>query len=110
MKAKANEGFAAALDVNNPVACCWAVTVLFYVAVHYVQAYFSSLDRSYSTHTTRAAAIHKDSKIRVAYDNYRELENMSREARYECTNFDSGAVKYARECLDQVRKAVNPFL
>jgi hypothetical protein len=109
-KAKANERFAASLDMSDPVHAEWDLTVIFYVAVHIVQAYFSTLGLSYTTHTNRASAIYKDKKIRGVYDDYRELENMSREARYECSHFDAGHVTYAMQCLANVRQRVETFL
>lgn len=109
-KAKANEQFAASLEMTDTVCAGWALTVLFYVAVHYVQAYFSKLGLSYTTHTNRAAAIHKDPRICGAYDDYRELENMSREAGYECSDFDCGHVRYAEECLARVKQEIDRHL
>ncbi|MGH9652177.1 MAG: hypothetical protein ACRD6B_01795, partial [Bryobacteraceae bacterium] len=40
--AEANERFAASVDRSDPVAAGWAITALFYAALHYVDSCFAS--------------------------------------------------------------------
>ncbi|HML18639.1 MAG TPA: hypothetical protein VK419_16525, partial [Bryobacteraceae bacterium] len=57
---------------------------LFYVAVHYLQAYFASLAVGpITSHTQRDSAIRRDRNIRSVYVDYQELKTHSRDARYE---------------------------
>ena len=59
--------------------------MLFYAALHYVQAYFSSQvpPRRFGGHADRDTAIELDRKINAIYGNYTALKDSSRLARYE---------------------------
>ena len=63
----------------------WRCTVLYYAALHYIQAYFSSLERplSFERHALRDHAIYADSNIRGIRRDYRSLKDWSQNARYE---------------------------
>ncbi|MGD0510703.1 MAG: hypothetical protein ABSA33_02585 [Candidatus Micrarchaeaceae archaeon] len=65
----------------------WRATVVFYAAVHYVQAYFSSLTPplKFSRHKDRDTAIENDKHVSAIWNNYRSLKDWSREARYSGT-------------------------
>jgi hypothetical protein len=63
----------------------WAVTVLFYTALHLVQAYFVQqavtafdIPQSHKERTTRIGL-----KLLPIYSHYRTLQDLSRDARYE---------------------------
>jgi hypothetical protein len=105
-KAEANESFADNLQLNSPVDVDWALTALFYAAVHYVQAYFANIGRDFVTHTNRCSAIQKDPNLKAAYGEYRELMSLSRDARYEQSCFAKGHVRYAKEQLSAVKQVV----
>jgi uncharacterized protein (UPF0332 family) len=84
----------------------WAVTCVFYAALHYVQAYFVSHGGDIVTHKNRASAIQRDARISGVYDEYRELESLSREARYDNTTFNQAHVTYALQSLEIIKRAV----
>jgi hypothetical protein len=111
LRAQQNERFANQIDLNtSPVAVHWVVTILFYAALHYVQAYFAALGRKHGLHTTRASDIQRDNRIAVIYDDFRQLSDMSRDARYECSALQPGHIKFAQERLEQIKSDLKPFL
>ena len=68
----------------------WAVTCLFYAAVHYVNAHLAHGDKAIpKRHTTqgkligRSNIVEADPELRTIYSAYRHLDDESRDARYE---------------------------
>jgi hypothetical protein len=83
-QAKSNEQLAQYLD-GAPYPD-WRATALFYASVHYVQAYFSSLNppARFNRHVDRDTAIQGDRHISTIWDDYRSLKDWSELARYSC--------------------------
>ena len=87
------------------------ITVKFYAALHYVQAYFASrTGKAPLTHDRRASAIQRDISISGAYDDYRYLEDLSRDARYNYSNLQSGHIIFAEDCLTAIKSVVGLHL
>lgn len=77
----------------------WALTALFYAALHYVEAYFyqdsaSGYPRHYTNHVDRHAAVR--SRLRPIYGHYRALMTHSLDARYNCVAFSASDVHSVR--------------
>lgn len=83
-QARFNEELAEYLD-GSPYPD-WRATALFYSAVHYVGAYFESLNppRRFGKHSDRDAAIQNDNHISAIWEDYRDLKDWSRKTRYSC--------------------------
>jgi hypothetical protein len=110
-KSRQNQEFGESIDVSSPAGIEWAVTITFYVALHYVQAYFASRsDIRPTTHALRARAIQRDPLISGAYDEYRVLEDLSREARYDFSVFTPADLAMASECLASVQSVIRLHL
>jgi hypothetical protein len=109
-KAEENERFAATLDTNSPVGVEWAITIKFYVALHYIRAYLASIGQNYFRQESRGDAIQRDSKICNAYDDYRELYDIARDARYDFCNLTKGHLKFADDCLNEIKAVIKPYL
>jgi len=109
-KAQANETFRATFDTNSASGLEWSITVAFYAAVHYVQAYFASKGQTYMSHKLRDSAIQRDVSVRAIYSDYRALEDWSRDARYEHGGFIQGNLIYIRDRLDAVKRVIIPLL
>lgn len=109
-KANANEAFAHSLDRTTTVRAEWAITILFYVAVHYTQAYFAKSGRVYTQHIKRDSAIHRDPNLSRIYVDYRELETYSVDARYCMPDFTDADFVTLLPVLDKVKSCVAPFL
>lgn len=109
-KATENEKFAQTIDTNTVAGIEWAITVKFYIALHYIQAYLASKGQNYFRHESRGDAIERDPKIRNAYDDYRELYDISRDARYDFCNLSKGHLTFADNCLNAIKAVVQPHL
>jgi hypothetical protein len=88
----------------------WAVTVLFYVAVHYVEAYFSLQNQHYQMHGSRETAIRRDPRINAIFTDYREMYEYSRTARYDCPEFDDAAIEAVQKRLKNIEGIILPLL
>ena len=101
-RAKHNERFLETFNLESTQYLDWAVTVAFYVAVRYIDAYFYP-DRPV-THEERNQWITGDSRTRPIYADYRELSDRSRDARYQLHSFTPNAVRVLIENrLNRVR-------
>jgi hypothetical protein len=82
-QAESNEKLASHLE-KTPYAD-WRCTVLFYAALHYIQAYFGSQNPAlvFERHSDRDTAILEDSQIKPIRRDYRALKDWSQNARYK---------------------------
>jgi len=86
-----NAALASFLRTNKPEYLDWAVTCLFYSAVHYVNAYLAHsktpIPRRHragdSGQPGRLNIVQQDGTLKAIYKNYRHLDDESRDARYE---------------------------
>jgi hypothetical protein len=65
----------------------WAVTTLFYAALHLLQAYAESAGTDISTHAERGRWLRRSSELHAVLGPYRVLRSRSQDARYECRRF-----------------------
>ena len=100
-QAEHDEAFLSTLDLSTPVYLDWAVTVIFYAALHYIRAvaarhFFTSvssygdMDRLFE----RVAALKAHSAL---YHDYRQLKDDSRAARYDMRRFSADEVTDLRD-------------
>jgi hypothetical protein len=85
--AKNNEELAESFNLEDSFEVDWAIIVLFYSAVHYVDAYLSSRTKRQPDHASREQEIQSDILLSSMWREYRELKRMSRDARYELAPF-----------------------
>jgi HEPN domain-containing protein len=85
-----NSELAAYLRSDKTPYLDWAVTCLFYSALHYVNAFLAknhkTIPRRHATHgdlTGRSNIVQADPILGQIYGAYRHLEDESRDARYE---------------------------
>ncbi|MGH7961717.1 MAG: hypothetical protein ACRERD_07790 [Candidatus Binatia bacterium] len=86
-----NADLAGYLRINKTDCLDWAVTCLFYAAVHYVNAYLTKSGKaiprrhwgSDPSKPGRLNIVQQDPTLSVIYRNYRHLDDESRDARYE---------------------------
>jgi hypothetical protein len=110
-KAEENINFLRSIDLNHPGALAWSITILFYAALHYVEAYFVS-KRGFGCkhHFSRATEIQRDPKINSIFNDYAALENLSREARYDVSCFNEEDLKRANTCFENIKSAIESLL
>lgn len=111
-KAERNEQFYSSQNLVNSPFNEWAVVVLFYVAVHYVDAV---LDRYLSchpgNHQERNIELAKSFQISPIASMYLNLYDRSRDARYNIIKFpDDYLQKLQRVCFELIRKHLRKLL
>jgi hypothetical protein len=82
------------------------VTANFYAALHYVQAYFAAQKISFKLHTNRANAIARDAKLKVVYQDYREMQDASKAARYEVNTIRPEDLAHVEACLSLIKASI----
>jgi hypothetical protein len=75
----------------------WIITAYFYAAVHWVEAYLALAGYHSRTHFERKRHISTDPKLIPIQPWYRELEDRSKDARYEL-------VPFAKPQIDSVKQ------
>jgi len=109
-KAENNEFFVSTLD--NPF-WDWAVNGIFYAALQYIEAYFATLIPAFhpTTHQIRDSHIHADPRLATVYVDYRQLEDESRNARYDARiEFTQADVTRTMRYLERIKAVVVPLL
>lgn len=110
-KAEHDKQFVDSLDLSTTPYLDWAITGLFYAALHYVEAYFATMKRHSPDHRTRDSAIQRDSRIKTIYNDYNDLKNYSINARYYMVSFtESNVRRNLLPRLDNIRSRVLPLL
>jgi hypothetical protein len=82
------------------------VTANFYAALHYVQAYFAAQKITFKLHTNRATALARDAKLKVVYQDYREMQDASEAARYEVNSIRREDLAHVETCLSLVKASI----
>ncbi len=70
----------------------WAVTTLFYAALHYVDAYLATQGVHPKGHVFRDMEVVKYGKTRTIHAHYRRLEDRSSDARYDAASISATEV------------------
>jgi hypothetical protein len=102
-KADNNAAFAKALDLKSQAGIDWALTALFYSGVHYVDAYLEKIGaqpHTHDTHGKREQHVVMDGKLKRVRNEYFDLKNFGRTARYAC------AVTKANKVTDEAIPAL----
>src|SRR5688572_3865517 len=88
LKAKRNKAFALAIQPLNSTMCGWCVTILFYSALHFVQAYLVTRGMSSDIkHEERKRCIRDDASLRSIWPDYDDLAALAHKARYTMAQF-----------------------
>jgi hypothetical protein len=73
----------------------WALTALFYAALHYVDAFL--LPEDPRTHSRRNRLVRGRAELAPMWPSYRMLMDRSRDTRYECFDPTPEQLRYYRE-------------
>jgi hypothetical protein len=99
------------LDIE-PVPDDWAITVLFYSALHLVDAYLLEVHGTKpSNHTDRNRSVQTEQILNIVSEEYASLYAMSRTARYRpLATFPPNAVQQAFDQLDVIQLTITDAL
>ncbi len=103
LTAERNAEFAGSIPELSETHCLWAVTIYFYSAVHYIEAFFAVKGLHSPDHSTRRREIKADPILRAIWTQYSFLEDASRLARYECKTPPLALTRDVKSRLDYIR-------
>jgi len=110
-KAEGNEEFASSITPDSQPRIDWKLVVLFYAAVHYVEAYLARhLNQHVRSHTTRDKYLGREANLRKIFTSYGHLKFYGYNARYEVDGFTVKDVNDAIGYLNDVRSHIKPLL
>ncbi len=110
-KAAGNAALALSMPLNNQTQIDWALVILFYAALHYVEAYLSTLDQHLRSHTTRDNAVGRDSNLKKIFLEYQDLKFYGYNARYETSGFKAHDVTdIAAKNFAKIEAQLKPLL
>ena len=105
-----NKAFLAEFKLTETIYLDWAVTVMFYVALHLVEAYLASKDLHPMAHRIRDDYLSRTADLRPIYRSYRELEHHSQKARYQGTRFNVETVEALSDDLRKIERHMQSVL
>lgn len=108
--ARNNEDFSRDLISENRYLD-WAVTGIFYSAIHYVEAYLATQAIHSASHRGRDTEIYSDTNLRHIYDEISDLKNDSTQTRYQGYVFSQSEIlSRIRPCLERVKSHIQSLL
>jgi hypothetical protein len=105
-----NREFLATFDLDNGPFLDWAVTVIFYTAVHLVEQFLAQRGQDLLSHQTRERFISQNVDLKPIWSAYRELKYQSERARYLVARFQPDEVKKLEGKLRQVETHIQELL
>src|ERR1700676_3610299 len=112
-KAVNNRNLAYALrPTADPTACGWAITILFYSALHYVEAYHATLNppQHYLKHDEIKRVIAGTSDLKVIADDYEDLLQFSWNARYGTAKYGEAQINEAKQWQTAIQAHIENLL
>jgi hypothetical protein len=110
-KAEGNEAFADSIAGANQTQIDWKLIVLFYTAMHYVEAYLAKAwGQHVRSHTTRDSYISKEKDLKKIRTQYAHLKYYGYNARYEMDGFTAQDVQDAQADLATLKAGLLPLL
>jgi hypothetical protein len=104
-QAQRNQAFYEQIGGSNSSTPEWAVTVLFYIAVHELEAALLACGEPRSKdHTTRRTGVRQ--RVTGASPGFEQLYQMSNEARYECVLHPQHRIALAEMQLALIRQEI----
>jgi hypothetical protein len=105
-RAHENEALAGSLDLDVTLNVDWAITILFYAALHYVDAYLATKPIHPPSHDFRDSEIENNGSLSPIYNDYRRLKDKSVAARYEIANFHRSQFPPIKARFDKIKVLV----
>jgi HEPN domain len=109
-KAVNNKLFADAITPSTPTATGWALTALFYSALHYVEAFNAKHNCHFSKHEDLNKDIARNPQLAPIFDDYKDLSELSWNARYQAVKYGKDKVTEAIEYHTAVVNCISPLL
>ena len=100
------------LSFDRTVYSDWAITVLFYAALHYVDAFLAHVGiRNPGGHSNREQYIQSRPELQPIYNEYSRLKNRSASARYYARRFSPEEIERCRnQDLENIKQRIRSIL
>ncbi len=105
-KAERNRDFADRLPKSDPTQIGWALTALFYSALHYVEGYLAAFGFYTGNHKVLREEIDGNPQLQALSDDYQELFDYSYNARYRMRNYAPADFSKARAAFSRIEKHI----
>ena len=102
-----NEEFAKSFYLDDQLEINWAITLLFYSALHYADAYIVARGRPRYDHASRERSMH-DVFFDPIRTDYKRLKDLSREARYNIAPLTKQDFAIADAALQRIKAHILP--
>jgi hypothetical protein len=102
-KAEENQAFAESITNSDVAQREWGLIIRFYAAIHYVEAYLSSVGCGTVSHRERRRVIASRSELAPLADDFQDLYNLAWNARYLCLPCPTAEVIKAHQLLLSIR-------
>lgn len=109
-KANGNEAFADSIKASSQSEIDWKLIVLFYAAMHYVEAYLAKSQTHLRSHTTRDGYVTREANLKKIRTEYNHLKYFGYNARYEIDGFTTRDVAAAVAHFATVKARIAPLL
>jgi hypothetical protein len=109
-KAEGNSTLALSMALDSQPKIDWALVILFYAAMHYVEAYLATVGQHLRSHTTRDKFVGRDARLRRIYSEYQDLKYYGYNARYEMQEFTASDVTDATASFAAVKTYIKTLL
>jgi hypothetical protein len=109
-KADENKSFGYGMIATHPTSAGWALTAMFYSALHYAEAYFLKTSKHVDNHGERSDAIKFDRNLSGIYGQYMHLFDYGFNARYRLKIYGKSDVEKAKPSLEAVEKHIKSLL
>ena len=110
-KAQGNETFADSIDPTSQPRIDWKLVVLFYTAMHYVEAYMAkAMNMHLRSHTTRDSYISRETNLKKVRIDYAHLKYFGYNARYELDGFTIKDIQDAKTYLANLKAILLPLV
>jgi hypothetical protein len=110
-KAIGNERFAKSLALSEPPWIEWALTAMFYAAMHYIEAYLATRGQHPRSHVTRDGFVGREPNLKRIFIDYQELKTYGLNARYEMVAFKANDVtEHATRSLETIKAHIDSLL
>ncbi|MGP8244797.1 MAG: hypothetical protein ACLQVN_09800 [Bryobacteraceae bacterium] len=94
-KAQKNKEFAKSIKLDNPTSVGWALTSLFYSALHYIEAYNAKYNFHCKKHQDLNDNIARNPMLSAISDDYLDLSAFSWNARYQAVKYGTAEFEEA---------------
>ena len=101
-----NKNFFEDIIGDNSEYYDWSATVIFYCAVHLVEAYFAEKNVHHFSHSDRKDDIYLDASLNKIKLPYKQLESLSRSARYDCVIISKDQIDKTKSYLEAIEKYI----